>query len=122
MAATLSFEILKSFESEMQTQYAAHASKRHGDIHTYTLKSVTLEPLTTGNWVALLTVELDVRLDDGFKDHYRFQYSIGSNYKMGRYEPNVPLSQTQVFDAYDTWGEALATWLRTVYYATSKTA
>lgn len=113
--SAITFEILKSFESEMQSQYEAHAAKRHYDLHTYTLKSVKLEPLTTGHWIALLTVELDIRLDDGFKDHYVFKYSIGAKYQMGRHQPNVPLSQMQVFDAYDTWGEALAAWLRTVY-------
>ena len=114
----ITFDILKTFESELQTQYAAHAGKKHYDLHTYTLKSVKLEPLSADPWVALITVELDIRLDDGFKDHYVFKYSIGAKYQMGRHEPNVPLSQMQVFDAYDTWGEALAAWLRTVYATT----
>lgn len=113
----LTYVVLKAFEPEMRSQYEAFASKCHFDGHTYTLVSVELQPFKTPHkkWIAVMEVELDIVLDDGFKDHYSFKYAIGSDYTMGRYVVSVPMSQMQVFESYDTWGTALEQWLKTIY-------
>ncbi len=121
---SLSYNVLKAFEPEMLAQYKAFASKYHYDAHTYKLVSVTLRPFKkphSSKWIAILQLELDIELDEMdagdsvFKDHYSFKYGIGNDYGPGRYRPDVPLSQEQVFEAYETWGKALEQWLTTIH-------
>lgn len=106
---------LMTLENNLKKHLEEQATKSHNDWHTYTFKSMNLRDYKKNNteWIAILTLELDSIFEDGFEDSYIFKYGISKNAgTIGAYTPQVPLSQQQVFDAYDTWAEILQNYMK----------
>ena len=117
--ASLTFEILRAAEPQLQEQLKEFATKNHYDAQTYTFKEASFRAAKTANkkWVAIVVIKLHSVYDfddDPFEDEYVFKYAIGSDGSLGRYDPDAPLSQEQVFKAYDTWGSALMAWTKSL--------
>ncbi len=115
----LSFETLNAAEAELQKQFAEFAVKSHLDAHTYTLKKVGLRVAKCKDpkWVAVVSVELDAVYDfddDPIDETYSFRYGIAADGSLGRYHPENPTLQLHIFQAYDTWGDAVAAWVKSV--------
>jgi hypothetical protein len=111
---SLSFATLAAGEHELRPICEAHASKPHYDGHDYKFKGVEVKPATRHSYLARVTIHLESIYADGFQDEYSFDYAIYPNGGLGRFQPQVPLSQQQVFDAYDTWGFAVERWVNLV--------
>jgi hypothetical protein len=114
-----SFPLLKAFERELNAQFAAFAADYHNDAHNYKVASVQLLPAHTKSprWVAILELKLDIVYDfddDPFEDEYSFRYGIATDGSLGRYNPDAPPSQEQVFHAYRTWGRAITEWVNSI--------
>ena len=102
----------QAFERDLRPICDAHASKEHYDGHDYKFKGVELKP--GKRYIAVVTIHLESIYADGFQDEYKFRYPIYRNGGIGRFQPHAPLSQQQVFDAYDTWGFAVQEWVNRV--------
>lgn len=114
-----SFPLLKAFERELKTQFAAFAGKYHNDAHTYSNPTVVLRPARTKNpkWVAILELKVHAIYDfddDPIEDEYSFRYGIGADGSLGHYDPDALLHEEYIFHAYRTWGEAITAWLASI--------
>lgn len=106
---------LMALETNIKKHLEEEITKNHYDGHTYTFKGMNLTPYKRNDteWVVILTLELDSVYMDGFEDSFKFKYAISKNAgKIGAFTPQVPLSQDQVFAAYDTWAEILQNYMK----------
>jgi hypothetical protein len=113
----ISFEVYNAFKQEMNV-LADAAAMETGDGHIYDRVTIKLRRPTKANTkaVAYLTLEMDVEYfdmgaEDPFDDQYTFKYALYSDGRIGRFSPDVPYSQQQVFDAYQTWGLVIHDWI-----------
>ncbi len=114
---SITFEILNAFKHEMNA-LASTAAKETGDGHIYDRVTIKLRrpPKVKAGLVAYLTLEMDVEYfdmdeEEPFDDEYTFKYPLYSDGRVGRLSPEVPYSQQQVFDAYQTWGLVVHDWI-----------
>lgn len=111
----LTIEKLQALARDLRPLCEAHASKQHFDGHNYKFKGVDVKlALRPSRSLVEVTIHLESIYADGFKDKFSFVYDVHSNGVISRNEPRVPLSQQQVFDAYDTWGFAVQEWVNSV--------
>ncbi len=108
----ITIEKLQALAGDLRPVCESHASQEHFDGHNYKFKGVELKPVRPGStYPAHVTIHLESIYADGFKDKLAFNYAIHSTGGIGRIRPRAPLSQQQVFDAYDTWGFAVERWI-----------
>jgi hypothetical protein len=106
-----------AFERELKSVCLEHASRDHGDRHRYTFESAEIQTKLSFNPSLAAIVKLHIHSsyddwddDEPFEDDYVFSYGITTNGELRRFHPHAPLSQEQVFQAYDTWGFAVERW------------
>lgn len=113
----ITFEIYNAFKHEMNV-LAEAAAMETGDGHIYDRVVIKLRRPTKvkAGLVAYLTLEMDVEYfdmsaEEPFDDQYTFKYALYSDGRIGRFTPEVPYSQQQIFDAYQTWGLVVYNWI-----------
>lgn len=109
--------ILKAFQRDLKSVCLEHASRDHGDRHRYTFTSTEIQTNLSFNPSLAAVVKLHIHSsfydwndEEPFEDDYVFSYGITTNGGLRRFHPYAPLSQRQVFEAYDTWGFAVERW------------
>ncbi len=116
----LSFSVYKAFQKDLLKAISnICAANDSGDGHTYEHVTLNMRPLKVPNKpniIASITLNIEVSFDDWgaeepFEDDYSFRFVLFANGKIGSQPLHVPLTQSQVYESYRTWGNLLQVWV-----------